>query len=124
MARCWDTLPPPRNSYATQQQPGRKMFIMTITEIGCGLGPQTVYVPMTADLKEDFKRIIGETDGCEILDEAKYDGLTIFKVYFKNLYHLFAAGAMYQIDKSIDQKKQLLLTEIMQSGNNNNVTFN
>lgn len=86
------------------------------------LRPREVYLAMLPDSLDRFRSVVSTFDGASILEEHPdvVNNLTIFKIKVTSMYHVFALGAIFQIDKNMDKIRQEQLAMILQNDKNEN----
>lgn len=86
------------------------------------LRPREVYIAMMPDSLDRFRSVVSTFEGASILEEHPdvINGLTIFKIKVTSMYHVFALGAIFQIDKNIDRIREEQIALISQNDTNSN----
>lgn len=98
------------------------MSDLTREEILDALRPRDVCIAMLPDTNERFRSIVSTFDGAYIISEHPnvVNNLTIFKIHITSMYHLFALGAIFHIDKQYDELKEQHLAMALQADKNSN----
>jgi len=56
--------------------------------------------------------------------EGEFQQIVVFRIFVKNLYFLFAAGAIFQIDKNMEEMQERTLLETAQILSQNDKNLN